>query len=121
MQKHETLGPVLVFHEKEMTYVGEPTSTLARVVGIETAKTMGAAFATFDNCSVEWTVRYDEVVYVIEGTFRLKVNGEARECHAGDVLWIPENTPLIYEGEGAKVLFVISPGDWRERHGIPPL
>ena len=31
----------------------------------------------------------------------------------GDVLWIPENTSLHYEGDGATVFYALSPVDWK--------
>lgn len=89
-----------------------------RLVGQETSKTMAVGVGTFKRLGEPYTVKYDEVVYVIEGTFRFFIDGVARECLAGDVIWLPEGTTLQYDGDEAKVLFVIAPVDWRERHGI---
>jgi len=36
----------------------------------------------------------------------------------GDVVWIPENTPLKYEGDKAMVFYALHPVDWRQKHGI---
>ena len=55
---------------------------------------------------------------VLEGTFRLVVGRETHFCAPGDVVWIPENTPIKYEGDKAKVFYALYPGDWRQRHGI---
>lgn len=87
-------------------------STLARIIGPEVSKTMGAGIATFDNTSVQWTVLYDEVIVCLKGVFRLRVGDEIFEAHPGDVIWIPEYTPLAYEGEGAEVFYVLYPVDW---------
>ena len=40
--------------------------------------TIGAGIAVFDGCSIEWTVLYDEVIVVLEGTFRLKLGKDFR-------------------------------------------
>jgi ethanolamine utilization protein EutQ len=101
-------------------YGGPPgAATIARLVGPETSRTMGAGLASFDGCSIEWTVLYDELVCVLDGVFRLRVepDGDAQvfEGRAGDVIWIPEGTPLRYEGDGATVFYVLHPVDWRER------
>ncbi|MGH6894683.1 MAG: hypothetical protein ACREEP_20745, partial [Dongiaceae bacterium] len=68
---------VVHFRKSEMnftTYAGPPgTATIARLVGPDMSKTMGAGIATFDGCSIEWTVLYDELIVVLEGTFRLVV------------------------------------------------
>lgn len=113
---------VVYFHKSEMNFVpfgGPPgAATIARLVGPDMSKTMGAGIATFDGCSIEWTVLYDEVIVVLEGTFGLVVGKSTYACQPGDVIWIPENTPVRYEGRNAKVFYALYPGDWRQKHGL---
>ncbi|HUO88040.1 MAG TPA: hypothetical protein VMU08_02610, partial [Rhizomicrobium sp.] len=89
------------------TYGGPPgAATIARLVTPEMSQSMGAGVATFDGCSIEWTVLYDEVIVVLDGRFRLRTGeGYKRTIEAGpgDVIWLPENTPLKYEGDKATV------------------
>ena len=103
-------------------YGGPPgDARVARLVGPEMSASMGAGVATFDGCSIEWTILYDELIVVLEGVFRLRIGGEdARtiEATAGDVIWLPANTPLHYEGDGAKVFYALSPVDWKSRHNL---
>jgi ethanolamine utilization protein EutQ len=110
------------FKRSDMTfdaYGGPPgKASNARLVGPDISKTMGAGIAQFDGCSIEWTVLYDEMVVVLEGTFRMRVGKEVYEATPGDVIWIPENTPLRYEGDKATVCYTLFPVDWRQRHGI---
>lgn len=82
---------------------------------------MGAGIATFNGCSIEWTVLYDELIVVLEGTFRLRIGGEDKrtiEAKPGDVIWLPEHTPLRYEGDKAKVFYALTPVDWKSRHNL---
>jgi len=113
---------VVHYRKSEMEFApfgGPPgAATIARLVGPEMSTTMGAGIATFDGCSIEWTVLYDEVIVVLEGTFRLVVGKETHFCSPGDVVWIPENTPIKYEGEKAKVFYALHPVDWRQKHGL---
>ena len=44
-------------------------ATIARLIGPEISHSMGAGVATFDDCSIAWTVLYDEVIVVLEGAF----------------------------------------------------
>ncbi|MEQ1954681.1 ethanolamine utilization protein EutQ [Mesorhizobium sp. CN2-181] len=109
------------FPSREMKfepYGGPPgQATIARLVGPELSSSMGGGIATFDNCSIEWTVLYDELIVVLEGAFRLQLGSENRAIEAGpgDVIWIPEGTQLHYEGVGAKVFYALSPVDWKSR------
>jgi len=94
---------------------GPPGSAeVARAVGGELSSTMAAGVARFDACSIAWTVLYDEVVYVIDGIFRLVTGGKILEGHAGDIIWIPKGTELKYEGEHASIFHVVYPGNWKE-------
>jgi ethanolamine utilization protein EutQ len=82
---------------------------------------MGAGVGLFERRSQELYVNYDEVIVVLEGTFRLKLGkdfSETLEAAPGDVIWLPEHTPLRYEGDGAKVFYALYPVDWRKRHAL---
>lgn len=87
-------------------------ASISRLVGTELSTSMGAGVARFDGVSISWTVLYDELIVTLEGLFRLRVGDTVFECHPGDVLWIPKDTPLHYEGEGATVFYALSPVDW---------
>jgi len=112
------MAEVRLFKRSEMEFVaygGPPgAATIARLVGPETSRSMGAGVATFDACSIEWTVLYDELIVVLEGRFRLRVGDAVFEGGPGDVFWVPEYTPLKYEGDRATVFYALYPGDWRE-------
>lgn len=115
-------GKTVLFKRSQMEavhYGGPPgKATIARLIGPDLSSSMGAGIATFDGCSLEWTVLYDELIVVLKGHFRLRVGDEAFEAEPGDVLWIPEGTALRYEGEAAEVFYTLYPVDWRKRHGL---
>jgi ethanolamine utilization protein EutQ len=115
----------LHFKKSDIEFVpfgGPPgNASIARLVTDAISKTMGAGVAIFDGCSIEWTVLYDEAVVVLEGTFRLRVGkdfSQVIEAKPGDVIWIPEGTPLKYEGDGARIFYTLDPADWKKRHGL---
>lgn len=103
-------------------YGGPPgKAEIARLVGPHNSASMGAGIATFDDCSIEWTILYDELIVVLEGTFRLRIGGDdprTIEATPGDVIWLPQNTPLRYEGDKAKVFYALHPVDWKARHAL---
>ena len=56
-----------------------------------------------------------------EGKFRLRLGKGYRqklEAKPGDVIWLPEGTPLRYEGDKAVVFYALHPVDWLQRHGM---
>ncbi len=93
-------------------------ASLSRLIGPELSQTMGAGIARFDGSSIAWTVLYDELIVTLEGTFRLRVGDEVIEARPGDVIWIPEKTPLFYEGDAATILYVVYPVDWKSRQMV---
>jgi ethanolamine utilization protein EutQ len=120
--KEQTMKKTLHYKRSEMEFgkFGDPPgeSGIARLVGPDVSTTMGVGLATFDGCSIDWTVLYDEMIVVIEGKFRLKTPEGAIEATPGDVIWIPEKTPISYEGEKATVCYALYPVDWRKRHNL---
>lgn len=90
-------------------------AAISRLVGPELSKTMGAGIARFDDCSIAWTVLYDELIVTLEGNFRLRVGDRVHDTVPGDVLWVPKGTALAYEGNGATVFYALDPVDWRTR------
>ncbi len=75
------------------------------VVNAGYSKELGAGIGVFENCSVPWTVTYDEVLFIKEGDFTLRVGDKAFHAGPGDILWIPKNTALIYEAKGRVTFF----------------
>jgi ethanolamine utilization protein EutQ len=94
---------------------GPGEASLATLIGEEESTYMGVGVARFDGTSIEWTVKYDEVFFGLEGTTRIRVGSTTYEAGPGDVLWIPEGTALKYEGDRATCFYALAPVDWRAR------
>ncbi|MGB7206983.1 MAG: hypothetical protein WBD37_16045 [Anderseniella sp.] len=94
---------------------GGDQAQIATLCGCDDGSALGAGFARLKNAHLEWTVKYDEVLHVIEGS--IKVHTPQGILHAGprDSIWLPANTPLIYEADDALVLFAIHPANWAEQ------
>jgi ethanolamine utilization protein EutQ len=88
---------------------------LAEVCGTKDGTALGVGFARLTGARIEWTVRYDEVLIVIEGHLTVRIEGETIEAGPRDSVWLPKNTPLTYEAEDALIAYAIHPADWAER------
>lgn len=94
---------------------GPPGSAVVgRAIDSAISMSMGAGFGHFDGCAIEWTLLYDEIVYVISGTFIVETDGHAHEAGAGDVMWIPEGTTVTYGGRDAQIFYAVQPGNWAQ-------
>lgn len=76
---------------------------------------LGAGFMSFDRSSFPWHLTYDEIDYVVEGTFTLQTGGKTYTCQAGDVMYIPKDTHVTFGSPAqAKVFYVTYPSNWSE-------
>ncbi|MGO2452027.1 ethanolamine utilization protein EutQ [Pseudomonas taetrolens] len=114
-------GPVRLVDHRDLEFVhrgGPPGgASVARALSNEVSPHLGVGFARWEGAEVSWTLLYDEVIFVIEGCFELKANGNLYKVEPGQMLWIPEGTELVYAGY-ALFGYVVYPGDWKQRHGL---
>ncbi|SMD12342.1 cupin domain-containing protein [Sporomusa malonica] len=111
-----------VTHVKGATVVLQPFDQAPpgqniKLVDVITAReaNLAAGFMAFDCSVLPWNLTYDEVDYVIEGTFTIETGGKVHTCVAGDVFYIPKNTKVIFGSPNqAKVFYVTYPANWSE-------
>ena len=112
---------VLCIDQQDLTFSvrgGPPGAAyVARALSNEVSPNIGVGFARWEGAQVQWTVLYDEVIFVIEGCLQLQADGEVFEVKPGQVLWIPEGSELVYGGH-ALFGYVVHPGNWKELHGL---
>lgn len=89
---------------------GDNGAAVRGLVNTSFSNQMGAGIGVFEHCSMEWTVTYDEVLFILEGTFRLKTREGAFHAGQGDILWIPKDTWVVYEADDPVTFFyAVSP------------
>jgi ethanolamine utilization protein EutQ len=86
------------------------------VVTAEDGSSMGAGFMEWENCFFPWTLKYDEVDYIVEGELHIRCNGNTTIGKAGDVIFIPKNSSIEF-GTPSKVrfLFIAHPANWAKQ------
>jgi len=96
---------VKLFRKADQTFT--PNDSGGAVLGLINSgfsDALGAGIGTFEDCANEWTVTYDEVLFVLDGVLTIRVGDDAYNVGPGDVIWIPKDTALVYEA-GAKTTF----------------
>jgi ethanolamine utilization protein EutQ len=123
MATERTSGRVLLLKEGDTPYAeldGVPGMELGRVITTPATTSLGGGFSRFTGEAVlaDWTLRYDEVFYVIEGELVIESGQETVRGGPGEVILIPAGTTVTYRaGAGTKAFFVLHPRDWAERSG----
>jgi ethanolamine utilization protein EutQ (cupin superfamily) len=102
---------VKLFRRDEAQFKPGPNGIAAHgLINAGFSKQLGAGVGVFDKCRVEWTPDYDEVLFIIDGKLRLHVSEKIYETGAGDVLWIPAGTAIVYEATVRTAFFyAVSP------------
>lgn len=88
---------------------------LAEVSGTVDDTPLGTGFARMSGARIPWTIRYDEILLVLEGRVTVHAAGERINAEPHQAIWLPGGTELVYEAEDALVFYAIHPADWAER------
>lgn len=88
---------------------------LKDIFSLEESPRIGAGLMEMKETTFDWTLTYDEIDYIIEGTLEIDIDGRRVVGHAGDVILIPKNTKIKFSvPEYAKFLYVVYPANWAE-------
>ena len=63
-----------------------------------------------------WTLRYDEVLYVVSGELEIERDGASTVAGPGEAILIGRGTTVTYRAKpDTTVFFVLHPRDWADR------
>ena len=85
---------------------------VAALVGPDDGTTLGAGYVRMTGASIPWTIKYDEVILVIEGALTVETDAGVLSAGPGDTIWLPAGTRLTYVAEDALVFYAIQPNQW---------
>ncbi len=85
----------------------EPVNGMKTIglVNVSFSEELGAGIGVFEDCSIPWNISYDEVLYILDGQFTLRVGEKIFKAGPGDVLWVPRNTEIVYEAQERVTFF----------------
>ena len=88
-------------------------------VTTEISESMAGGINCLNKIKVPWDLTCDEIIYVLEGMFRLTCDGETYICNRGDVLYIPKDNHITYEADERCVIFYAAyPHNWKQLAGL---
>lgn len=112
-------GPTaLVLQEQDFEpLAAAPGLELARVLTSAGTTGLGGGMARFSEDAelAGWTLRYDEVFFVLEGLLTVESEGTNVRAGPGEIVLIPKGATVTYRGTGGtRAYFVLHPRDWQE-------
>jgi ethanolamine utilization protein EutQ len=94
------------------------TTSIARVIDILISQHMGGGIEYLEDATIEWTVTYDEILFILEGPLTIELADGRHECDVGDIVWLPAGTSLKYIArKRAAYFYALYPVDWAARQG----
>jgi ethanolamine utilization protein EutQ len=90
---------------------GSGSASIASIVSKDSGETMAASLLKLDGRDIPWTLRYDELIVVLEGKIQLKTQEGTIKASAGDTVWLPKGSEVRYEGEKALAFIGVSMAD----------
>ena len=82
---------------------------------LEESPRLGCGVMEMTDTTFDWTLQYDEIDYVIDGTLSINCNGNTTTAHKGEVILIPKGSQIQFSVEGfSRFLYVTYPANWAE-------
>ena len=76
---------------------------------------ISAGFLVIDHSEFPWELTYEEIDYVIEGTLTVTIDGKKYTAHAGDVLFVPSGSKVIWGApDKARIFYATYPANWAD-------
>ena len=75
---------------------------------------MGCGIMEMSKTTFDWTLSYDEVDYVIEGTLSIIIDGDRVTANKGELILIPKGSKIKFSVDDyARFIYVTYPADWQ--------
>lgn len=89
---------------------------LKDVFSVEESPRLGCGVMEMKESEFDWTLKYDEVDYIIEGTLEIEIDGRRVVGHEGDIMLIPKNSKIKFSAPNyAKFIYVVYPANWADQ------
>ena len=84
---------------------------------LEESPRLGCGLMELENTDFPWTLNYDEMDVILEGTLIIKnPDGTQVEAKQGEVIFIPKGTSLVFSTPFyTKFLYIVYPADWQNQ------
>ncbi|MGO1369283.1 MAG: cupin domain-containing protein [Senegalia sp. (in: firmicutes)] len=88
---------------------------LKDVFTLEESPRLGCGVMEMEETVFDWTLKYDEIDYIMEGTLEIIIDGRKIVGEQGDIILIPKDTPIKFScPDHAKFIYIVYPANWEE-------
>lgn len=74
---------------------------------------LGCGIMEMKETTFDWTLNYDEIDYVIEGSLSIIINGKTVTANPGELILIPKGSSIKFSVPNySRFIYVTYPADW---------
>lgn len=118
MATARTGSGVQLLREQDVAYEQiSPGLEAARAITAAGFTELGGGWVRMDGSDelAGWTLRYDEVLYVVRGELEVEAAGTGTVARAGEAILIARGTTVTYRAKpDTLVFYALHPRDWAE-------
>lgn len=93
----------------------EDSVYLKDVITLEESPRLGCGLMEMTESCFKWTLKYDEIDYIIDGQLEIKIDGRSVIGSKGDMIFIPKNSTIEFSApDFARFMYVTYPANWAE-------
>ncbi|MBS4537856.1 DUF861 domain-containing protein [Clostridium sp. D2Q-11] len=86
---------------------------LKDILTLEESPRIGCGVMEMEESTFDWTLKYDEVDYIIDGTLEIVIDDRRIVGKEGDIIFIPKNTSIKFSApEYSRFMYVVYPANW---------
>lgn len=86
------------------------------VITLDESPRLGCGIMEMEDTSWAWTLKYDEIDYVIDGMLEIDINGRKIIGNKGDIILIPKDSSINFTVPNfARFMYVTYPANWAEQ------
>lgn len=83
---------------------------------LEESPRLGCGIMEMKETTFDWTLNYDEVDYIIEGTLDILIDGRKITASEGELILIPKGSSVKFSVPNyARFIYVTYPADWESQ------
>ncbi len=108
--------PLFSVSEENRLETGNPNHKVYTkdLVSLTESPRLGCGLMVMEDTTFNWTLGYDEIDYIIEGTLTIIIDGRHITANAGELILIPRGSSIQFSVEGkARFIYVTYPADWQ--------
>ncbi|MGL4985828.1 MAG: cupin domain-containing protein [Treponemataceae bacterium] len=85
------------------------------ILTLDESPNLGVAVMEMDHTEFPWTLKYDEVDYIVEGVLEIEIDGQTVRGTTGDMIYIPKNSSIKFRTPSkTRFVCVMYPANWTE-------